>query len=227
MTNTSTESTNSQQILLDRLLEGRDSNFKSKVLDYIQLTELSPDDPAIIMAILTGNLAFMLEDAPASFEHLFREWSGEIQRALHLAEKLVVERQKAAIADAAKELVRSTESSQATKLFSAIIPAAGVLLGAIGLGFFMGLTVPPFLGGGLAGKVNLTQKEANTLRWALSDEGKFARNLMDWNRDYLKQQACESDAQALGAKLKFGSRTALSGYCFLWIEPPEKRKYSQ
>lgn len=213
-----------QQTLLDRLLADKDEAFKRKVLDYVQLTELSPDDPAIIMAILTGNLAFLLEDAPASFDHLFQQWAAEIQRALHLAEKLVVERQKSAIADAAKELVRSTESTPSRRLFACLVPAAGVLLGAIGIGVFLGLTVPAFLQGGYTSKT-LTQQEAEVLRWAQSSEGKFARNLMEWNRDYLRQKACERDAQELNAHLKWGSRTAVSGYCFLWVTPPEKRKF--
>ena len=228
MNNSQTVESNSasQQPLLDRLLEGKDEDFKRKVWDYVQLTELSPDDPAIIMAILTGNLAFMLEDAPASFDRLFREWAGEIQRALHLAEKLVVERQKSAIADAAKELIHQQESNHAKRLFSAIIPAAGVLLGALGIGCFIGLMVPPFLEGGYVGKANLTQKDADALRWAQSSEGEFARKLMDWNRGYLDTKACAKDVQALRVTLKFNSRTAISGFCFLWIVPPNQRKFA-
>lgn len=215
-----------QSALLEKVLSGKSEDFKRKVWDFVKSTDLQPDDPAIIFAIAFGNLAVMVEDVPASIEETFKEGCHELQRALHLAERMVVERQKAAIASAAGDLIRQTESQQAKRLFDSILPAVGVLLGVLGLGFFMGITVPPFLQGGYTKEVKLTADEVEALRWAKSSEGKFARNLIDWNRGYLDNKTCLQDVKRLGVKLNFGSKEATGGFCFIWLLPPEKRSFT-
>ncbi|MFB2834241.1 DUF6753 family protein [Floridanema evergladense] len=212
-------------VLLEKVLEGKSEDFKRKVWDFVKSTDLSPDDPAIILAIAFGNVAVMVEDVPASIEETFKEGCHELQRALHLAERMVVERQKAAIASAAGDLIRQTESQQSKRLFDSIIPAVGVLLGVLGLGFFMGITVPPFLQGGYTKEVKLTADEVEALRWAKSNEGKFARNLMDWNRGYLDNKTCLQDVKKLGVKLNLGTQEAVDGFCVIWTMPPQRRTF--
>jgi len=73
--------------------------------------------------------------------------------------------------------------------------------------------------------VSLTQEQAETLRWATSAEGKFARNLMRWNSDSLTDLECKKDVKRLGVTLEVAGRPATEGFCTIWVEPVEKRRF--
>ena len=73
--------------------------------------------------------------------------------------------------------------------------------------------------------VSLTQEQAEALRWATSGEGKFARNLMKWNSDSLTNLECKKDVKRLGVTLEVAGRPATEGFCTIWVEPVEKRRF--
>ncbi|NEO75137.1 DUF6753 family protein [Moorena sp. SIO4G3] len=75
------------------------------------------------------------------------------------------------------------------------------------------------------GSRQLTLDEASTLNWAISKEGKLARNITKWNAGYLDNLECQKDAIDAGIRLNFGGKKATSGYCLLWVAPPSQRKY--
>ncbi|NES86053.1 MAG: hypothetical protein F6K10_34350 [Moorea sp. SIO2B7] len=75
------------------------------------------------------------------------------------------------------------------------------------------------------GSRQLTLDEASTLNWAISKEGKLARNITKWNAGYLDNLQCQKDAIDAGIRLNFGGKKATSGYCLLWVAPPSQRKY--
>ena len=75
------------------------------------------------------------------------------------------------------------------------------------------------------GSRQLTLDEASTLNWAISKEGKLARNITKWNAGYLDNLQCQKDAIEAGIRLNFGGKKATSGYCLLWVAPPSQRKY--
>lgn len=223
MSDTNKQVSPNQNSLLDELLEGKSADFRSKVLHIVAKYQMTQNDPLFLLLVATGQLAVLLDEIPEAIEYHFADSVRELQRALDLAEKLVVERQKTAIANAAKDLIRQTELQQARRLFDSILPATGVLLAVLGLGGFAGMTIPPFLQGGYAEEVKLTKEQVDALTWAMSDEGKLARNLVEWNRGYL--ETCAADAKNLGVKMKFGGRAASSGFCFLWTSPPKERGF--
>ena len=87
-----------------------------------------------------------------------------------------------------------------------------------------GFTLVP--GGFAPGKaVHLTQEQAEALRWATSAEGKFARNLMKWNADSLSNLECKKEVERLGVTLEVAGRPATSGFCTIWVDPPEQRMF--
>ena len=108
-----------------------------------------------------------------------------------------------------------------------LMVAAGVLLTTLGIGALMGWMGLLWLQGGFAPReaVNLTQEQAEALRWATSAEGKFARNLMKWNSDSLSNLECKKDVLRLGVTLEVAGRPATSGFCTILVEPVEKRKF--
>lgn len=73
--------------------------------------------------------------------------------------------------------------------------------------------------------VHLTQEQAEALRWATSAEGKFPRNLMKWNSDSLTNLECKKDVRRLGVTLVVAGRASTSGFCTIWVEPVEKRRF--
>lgn len=74
--------------------------------------------------------------------------------------------------------------------------------------------------------VHLTQEQAEALRWATSAEGKFDRDLIEWNSDSLTNLECKKDVKRLGVTLEVAGRPTISGFCTIWVESVEKRKFS-
>ncbi len=107
------------------------------------------------------------------------------------------------------------------------VVAAGILLTMLGIGALMGWMGLLWSQGGFAPgeAVHLTQEQAEGFRWATSGEGKFARNLMKWNSDGLTGLECKKDVERLGVTLEVAGKPATSGFCMIWVEPPEQRKF--
>ena len=63
------------------------------------------------------------------------------------------------------------------------------------------------------------------MKWGMSNEGKFAKNLINWNRGYLENGECIKDAQKLGVVLSQYNRKASSGFCTVWVTPVNQRKF--
>ncbi|AFZ22064.1 DUF6753 family protein [Allocoleopsis franciscana] len=211
---------------LEVALQGKSEEFKRRVMDFVNVTGYEPDDPIFIFLVATGRLEVMLEEAPNALDRLFKHWNTQITKTFELVDHALIERQKLAIAQAAGDIIRQAERQEARRFFSSLIPAAGVLLSVLGLGFVMGVTVPPYLQGGYTTEVKLTAEQVDALRWASSKEGKFARNLMRWNGGYLDNLECTQDIKRLNIRLNLGSRSATSGFCTIWVTPPEQRKYA-
>jgi hypothetical protein len=213
--------------LLDLALEGKSERFKRQVLELVVKTGTDPEDPLFLMLVSTGRLEVMLQETPAELNALFQQWTGQIQQNLIDYQKTAVAQQKKAIAESTLSLIRQAETAQRSRFLGSVVPAMGFLLGAVGLGVIIGLAVPPWLQGGLdpTGKRQLTLEQAETLRWALSSEGKFARKLMQWNSGQLTNKYCTKEVGRLGVTLTVEGRPATYGFCTIWIEPPENRKF--
>jgi hypothetical protein len=108
-----------------------------------------------------------------------------------------------------------------------LVVAAGILLTTLGIGALMGWMGLLWSQGGFAPgeAVHFTHEQAEALEWATSAEGKFARNLMKWNSDSLSDLECKKEVRRLGVTLEVAGRPATSGFCTIWVEPVEKRKF--
>ena len=163
----------------------------------------------------------LLNEKPVEIDEMFNRWFNSITKSMDLVEKEIVERQKEAIAKAAGDLIKKAERQEASRFFTSILPGAIGVSVVLVVGFVAGITVPPVLKGGYIAGEKLTAEDVETLRWANSTDGKYARQLMTWNADYLK--VCARDTAEIPVKLKMGQREAKKGFCLLWIEPPERR----
>ncbi|MBD1927164.1 hypothetical protein H6F74_13045 [Trichocoleus sp. FACHB-90] len=220
-----TDSEFKTRILLDAALEGKSDDFRRKVLDLVAKVDIRQNDPLFLVLIATGRLEVLLEEAPQDLEHLFAGWTQRMERTFDLAGSAILENQKLAIAKAAGDLIRTAERQEARRFFGSLMPAVLVLLSLLGLGIGMGATIPPYLQGGYVKETKLTADEVDALRWAKSSEGKFARNLMRWNSEYLDNLECVKDVKRLNVVLQLGSKPATDGFCTLWVKPPKERHF--
>jgi hypothetical protein len=221
--------------LLDLAIRGKDDAFKARVWEIVVQTGLSPDDPAFLMMIATGRLQVLLEDNPKEMEAMFDQWQTQLCDHLQTYEKAAVKGQQKAIAQAVTALIRRTEFERAIHSVPSLVAAAILLLIAAGVGGFISV------GGMLwyqssnldpSGLRQLTQEQAKALEWAGSNEGKFARNIMEWNRELLSRDqsgelTCSKDVKRLGVTLEIGSssKKAISGFCTLWVQPFNQRRF--
>jgi len=207
--------------LLEKLLEGRSEEFKRKVFQLVAQTGYSEGDPLFVILLATGTLQTLLNEKPAEIDEMFNRWAGGITKSMSLVEKEIIERQKTAITEAAGDLIRKAERQDSTRFFKSILPgsvAAGVVLV---VGFVAGMTVPSAMQGGYVAGERLTASDVEVLRWAKSKDGLYARQLLEWNEDYLK--ICERDIANIPVKLKMGTTEAKRGFCLLYTKPPEQR----
>lgn len=213
---------------LDELLIDKSPEFQAKVLRWTVRMNIKPKEPLFLTLVAIGQLQALLEDSPKDLSSLFDQWSEQLYDKLKEAERVAVKGQQTAISSAVATLLRKTQWEQATKL-SAILPAAGLLTVAIGFGTLIGLGVSAWLQSQVnkdpTGPRQLTLEQAESLSWAESKEGKFARNLMHWNAGSLDNLDCKNDVKRLGVTLEIQGRKATEGFCTIWVVSPEKRKF--
>lgn len=71
----------------------------------------------------------------------------------------------------------------------------------------------------------LTTEQVEALRWAQSAEGKYAKHLIEWNRDLLADNNCQREVKRLGVVWQQNGREATRGFCPLWTVPPHERQF--
>ena len=217
--------------LLAEALKGKSEDFKRRVLDFASRSGLSQDDPLFLVLVATGQLEAMLTDAPETLQLLFKTWNQDLANNLEQVEQVAVQRQKVAINRAANALIHESLLREGRNIIYSIFPTTIVFFFIFGVGFIAGISIPPWIDGVLSGgytnvrSTSLTWKEVEAMNWAMSSEGVFAKNLINWNRGYLENGECIKDAQKLGVVLSQYNRKAKSGFCIIWVAPPDKRRF--
>ena len=215
--------------LLDIALEGQSEEYRCKVLELAFKGKIEPTDPIFLILLATGRLEVLIQESPKpeDFELAFDRWVGRINKTLASYERVTVEKQEEQIAEAVNSLVRQTELRRVATSARSLMVAASILLTTLGIGALMGWMGLLWLQGGFAPgePVHLTQEQAEAMRWASSAEGKLARNLMKWNLDSLSNLECKKEVERLGVTLEVAGRPATSGFCTIWVDPPEQRRF--
>ena len=222
-TSLSSEDIKNTESLLSEFLEDKDDIFKAKVLNIVVKHGLPSNDPLFLLLFATSSLQVMLEEAPSALHLSLQKARKTQEKIAHDATQIT----QSEIAKATRELITKTEALQLSRPSKVLIPGLSLFAIVFGLGLLSGV--------GLTVSVNqlassgrvLSVSEAATLDWANSAEGKYAKNLWEWNKPYLQSGNCLKDMQQLGVKLTFGTQTATEGICALWVVPPNERKYQQ
>ena len=214
--------------LLGELLENKDEEFVRKLMTMVFKLGLNPNDPMFVILGALGNLEFLIEQAPAALQQQFTEWRDDIGKLQAQEHKQAISNYKKDISNAVNELLNITDKRSSRSVRS-LIPASAILLATFCFGMFTGITVPPWVQGKLGGGYSnanhsqLTHNQVDALNWAMSSEGKYARQIMKWNKGYLGDN-CEEEVQKLGVKLTYGTQERNNGFCVVWVKPPGKRK---
>ncbi|MGK7883580.1 MAG: DUF6753 family protein, partial [Crocosphaera sp.] len=217
--------------LLGELLENKDEEFITELMTIVFKLGINPNDPMFVILGALGNLEFLIEQAPAALQQQFMEWRDDMAKLQAQEHKQAIANYKKDISHAVNELLNITDKRSSRSMRS-LIPAGAILLSTFCLGMFAGITVPPWVQGKLGGGYSnanhsqLTNDQMETLNWAMSSEGKYARKIMKWNQGYLGDN-CEEDVQQLGVKLTYGTQERDNGFCVVWVKPPSQRVLSR
>lgn len=73
----------------------------------------------------------------------------------------------------------------------------------------------------------MSEAQSEQAAWANSREGQFAQSLMRWNNHKLSNLQCLKEVKRLNVTLSMDGRPATTGFCAVWVVPPEKREFAQ
>ncbi|MTJ55900.1 hypothetical protein FJR38_26205 [Anabaena sp. UHCC 0253] len=195
---------------LDTTLAGQSDHFKQKVLDVVRRSGINPKDPLFLVLSSLGKFEVLMEDIPGKLNTVVEGWTTEIDDKLDKASSVAIVQQKSAIAKAASTLLSKTEQKKSRSVFSPLIAAALVLSGVFGVVMLAGNIIFIWKGRGLTEPVRLTVEEQETLNWAKSKDGEFARQIMKWN---------DFDLSVCRAK-----KAQLKGRCMIWVVNNDERQ---
>ncbi|WP_016953839.1 DUF6753 family protein [Anabaena sp. PCC 7108] len=195
---------------LDTTLAGQSDHFKQKVLDVVRRSGINPKDPLFLVLSSLGKFEVLMEDIPGKLNTVVEGWTTEIDDKLDKASSVAIVQQKSAIAKAASTLLSKTEQKKSRPVFSPLIAAALVLSGVFGVVMLAGNIIFIWKGRGLTEPVRLTVEEQETLNWAKSKDGEFARQIMKWN---------DFDLSVCRAK-----KAQLKGRCMIWVVNNDERQ---
>lgn len=195
---------------LDTTLAGQSDHFKQKVLDVVRRSGINPKDPLFLVLSSLGKFEVLMEDIPGKLNTVVEGWTTEIDDKLDKASSVAIVQQKSAIAKAASTLLSKTEQKKSRSVFSPLIATTLVLSGMFGVVMLAGNIFFIWKGRGLTEPVQLTGEEQETLNWAKSKDGKFAREIMKWN---------DFDLSVCRAK-----KAQLKGRCMIWVVNNDERQ---
>ncbi|MBD2694832.1 DUF6753 family protein [Anabaena catenula] len=195
---------------LDTTLAGQSDHFKQKVLDVVRRSGINPKDPLFLILSSLGKFEVLMEDIPGKLNTVVEGWTTEIDDKLDKASSVAIVQQKSAIAKAASTLLSKTEPKKSRSVFSPFIATALVLSGVFGVVMLAGNITFIWRGRGLTEPVRLTVEEQETLNWAMSKDGEFARQIMKWN---------DFDLSVCRAK-----KDKLKGKCMIWVVNNDERQ---
>lgn len=250
------------ETLLDIALDGASASVKARVRKYVEKSGINPDEEQLLLLVIAmGYLqvliqdapeiwrTLLLSDAPGKWQLLFKKFTDTLELREKEHEKtlsqfgvVALQKQSAAIAGSVASLIRQTEQDKARRLYTSLVPAAGIILGAMGVGSILTLAVSQLMLGELdqTGPRQFTLQQATDLEWASSQEGRLARQILEWNNgQYIRR--CRQDGLEInivddeGKTQKHGlvyidvgnGRRATYGMCNLWVVPPDQRKFEK
>ncbi len=153
----------------------------------------------------------------------------KLHQDLAAALKVASQKYLTAVETQANTLIGNAGSKLRGKYLKELLtPVAIVALMLFGLGGLTGWTFHKAAMGELdpAGRRQLSLEQWESLRWAVSQEGQLAHNLIEWNQPNLSEciagQGVGNESLAVTG---YEKRLIKYGNCALWVVPPGKRQF--
>ncbi len=217
---------------LDIALEGYSPEVRAKIYQIVLRAKVPVDDPYIAIFLSNAEVAATVGQAPeliqSAIGNAYAAGITQTQQLITSIQGAAIESQKDAIAKGVADLVKHQKTSTQTEHWQAVVlPLSGLCTLMLVAGVLVGFAIPglnkPVLDP--RGKQTLTLQQAMDLEWASSSEGQLARQLLEWNREKLVGMGCKQDVANLGVTLTVDGKKAKSGYCFVWVSPPQERSF--
>ncbi len=229
--------------LMEEVIEDYPESIKKKVRGIVKLSGINEKDPLFLILLVCRITHVLIEDAPEhiakSFETgrvgLIKLFDDQQKKLLDVQGKsLDLHRQAALDLTVAKittildkELKQRglNDKRKISPEIMGLITAGTTAVISLVIGFSAGWSFDR----AVLAKDNLTRlssTEQIDLKWLQSKEGQLARNILAWNED-LADKSCASKVRDLNVTIAYGAAKAVSGYCWVWIEPPSHRRFSR
>ncbi|MBE9032410.1 hypothetical protein IQ266_21970 [filamentous cyanobacterium LEGE 11480] len=217
----------------EQILAMLDDSAKLQLLRAMQAYHVDPDDGFSVILLSHATVAQSLLDAPAKIkagvDQIFRQHLAAIDRYLSRVQEVTVKQTEASIAQSVARInqvyTQRQEMSGRAALAIPMLSIASVALvgfGAAGGWVFNQAQQSPIV----PGKVSLTQRQVDDLRWLATSEAQLAKNLVKWNEGQIA--ACQKNQVALldeGQVVVAGYGKVKSGACVLWVVPSDIRRF--
>ncbi|NUN66920.1 hypothetical protein HCU40_19710 (plasmid) [Pseudanabaena biceps] len=220
MTNSDRPSTS----YLDIAIHDYEPTVKAKIYEIVAKSGIPHDDPYIAIFLSNAQVAATIATGPTLIrEALNKGFEVGIQkfaRSLSSSMRELKDSEQEVVSDLPATNKKSEPQGQ--KYFGLISIAfigAGMLAIGLTCGIASGLAIAKLLS-----PSSLNPQSAKDLEWLASDDGKLARNILDWNKDNLK--SCQQNQQNLKeALIVMNGKYVTKGLCAFWVLPENKRVY--
>ncbi len=212
----------------DEYLDQFDEEMQVRILRTLADSGVKKNDPIFTSLLYITGVKETLERGPGEMRQVVDYGMRQFLDAMEDAKQVAAMTTEKRIASAVDALLQKTNESKNRVTIQSLIWAGVSLLSM----FVIGWASCNWYRGSRQSQVvldpseprKLTQEEARSLDWAMSPEGRKARQIVEWNEGLIGGE-CEEDARAFNVTIQIGRRRATSGYCVLWVQPPDKRTF--
>jgi hypothetical protein len=221
MTNTDRLSTS----YLDIAIHDYEPTVKAKIYEIVAKSGIPHDDPYIAIFLSNAQVAATIATGPTLIrEALNKGFEVGIQKfakSLSSSMRELNGNGQEVVSD--RQIVANKKSESQDRKYLGLVSmtfiGAGMLAIGLTCGIASGLAIAKVLS-----PSSLNPQSAKDLEWLASDDGKLARNILDWNKDNLK--ACQQNQQNLKeALIVMNGKYVTKGLCALWVLPENQRVY--
>ncbi len=217
---------------VDLALKDIKPHMKEEVFKFLVTSKVKPDDPLFKLMLACHYFNLVTLNAPNEIEKAFEvgivNLLTKLGKQIDELKSASVKQIEADISRSVNRLLEQQDKQTPKRKWLSRIAFGGGGLFLFGLGAFCAYQYAQ-----MQYQSTLEMENRQLLTWAKSKEGRFAKNLMQWNPGLLDgscsksvarlgigwSQAVTKDGQVLG------DRKATTGYCVTWRIPPEKRKF--
>jgi hypothetical protein len=216
---------------LDIAIHDYDPVVKAKIYEIVAKSGIPQNDPYIAIFLSNAQVAATVATAPHLLQSaLAKGFDVGIQKFrdfLATLRETAVKEQEVAISQAIANIIKNKQHQESQGYWKAIsLPFIGFCAGMLMIGLAAGMVSGLAIAKLFLPAPTLNAQSARDLEWVASDNGKLARNLVDWNRDILK--TCLQDQQNLkDALIVLKGRYVTKGLCALWVLPETQRVYEE